>query len=132
MRNDTHIGAPTSAARNSLRLASLAAVFLLSACASQVELIEPLEATTVPAADEGIVVARVINTTRYPAPLNQVTIAPQNLNAAEGEKFQRLLSTGSRMNGTTAFASPVAAGKYSLTDRQPASSLRSAACRNCS
>ena len=115
MRQDTLIDALVRMARNPLRLASIAAIFLLSACSSQVELIEPLDATTVPAANEGIVVARVINATRYPAPLNQLTVAPQNLNAAEGEKFQRLLSKRPRLNGTTVFASPMAAGKYSLT-----------------
>lgn len=115
MRQHKNIDTRHHQLRHALRIASLAAVALLSACASQVEMVPPLEATTVPAADEGIVVARVINTTRYPAPLNQLTIAPQNLNVSEEEKYQRLMSTDTRLNGTSVFASPVAAGKYTLT-----------------
>ncbi|MEM9335730.1 MAG: hypothetical protein AAGA33_12855 [Pseudomonadota bacterium] len=78
-------------------------------------MIRSLDLETVPAAGEGIVVARVINATSYPAPLNQLTIAPENLNASEEIKYQRLSSAAPKFNGTTVFAAPVAAGRYTLT-----------------
>ena len=115
MRHNESAGTRRAMAAYPARLTLLGAIALLAACASQVDLIEPLEATTVPAPNEGVVVARVINTTRYPAPLNQLTIAPQNVNASDEEKYQRLLSTESRLNGTSVFASPVAADNYTLT-----------------
>ncbi|MEM7613076.1 MAG: hypothetical protein AAF270_15430 [Pseudomonadota bacterium] len=98
-----------------IRAIVLLAVAVLSGCASQVDMVEPITAETVPAANEGIVVARIVNASGYPAPLNQLTITPQNLNTSEDVKFQRLQSSGSRLNGTSVFASAVSAGTYSLT-----------------
>lgn len=88
---------------------------LLSGCATQVEIVEPIDESTVVAPNQGYVVARIINTTRYPAPLNQLTITPETLNTAEDTKYQRLLASDLRFNGTSVFASPVEAGRYTLT-----------------
>ena len=97
-----------------LKVLLVSAVAVLSACSSQVEYLSAMDETTVVAADEGIVVARIINATGYPAPLNQLTIAPEGLNTSDAEKYQRLLAQEARLNGTTVFASPVGAGNYTL------------------
>ncbi len=107
--------APAAESLKRVRFAFLAFVVFMAGCASQVDLIEPVTKETVRAPNEGYVVARIINASSYPAPLNQLTITPQNLNVSEEGKFQRLLARESRFNGTSVFASPVAAGKYSLT-----------------
>lgn len=103
---------------NRFKAATLALVgfsVLVSGCATMVDIIEPVDETTVLAANQGYVVARVINTTRYPAPLNQLTITPENLNTTDDTKYQRLMASTPRFNGTSVFASPVDAGTYSLT-----------------
>ncbi|MEM7765798.1 MAG: hypothetical protein AAF290_17180 [Pseudomonadota bacterium] len=97
------------------RACFLLLVAVLSGCASQVDMVDPITASTVVAPNQGIVVARIVNASGYPAPLNQLTITPQNLNTSEDVKYQRLQSSGSRLNGTSIFASPVAAGTYALT-----------------
>lgn len=98
-----------------LRIAVVLLVSALTGCASSINYVPPLTSETVPAPTEGIVVARVINASDYPAPFNQLTIAPQNLNESETAKYQELQANSSRANGTTVFASPIESGKYVLS-----------------
>ena len=99
--------------RLTLLLATL--VMLLSGCATNTNLLETLSPTTVVAPDEGIVVVRVINATDYSLPINQVTIAPANLNESDKIKFQRLMALDVLLDDTSVFASPVKAGNYAMS-----------------
>ncbi len=89
---------------------------LLGACAGQVNMVPPLDQQTILGKEQGVLVARVINASSNSLPYNQLTIVPENYNESEQIKMDRLVAPQSAMNGTTVFASPVKAGRYSLNN----------------
>ena len=88
---------------------------LVNGCATNTDMLATLDSKTVLTPDQGIVVVRVINATDYPLPMNQVTIAPDNLNESENIKFQRLSDLDLDLDDSTVFASPVKAGNYAMS-----------------
>lgn len=100
------------------RIISLPLVFLtllLTGCATDTNLLATLDTKTVLMPDQGIVVVRIVNATDYPLPMNQVTIAPDNLNESDKVKFDRLSALDVDLDGSTVFASPTKAGTYALS-----------------
>lgn len=63
---------------------------------------------------QGLVVARVINTSSYPLPFNNLTIAPENLNESKKIKPDELQALTPYKKGNTIFASQIPPGHYSL------------------
>ncbi len=88
---------------------------LLAGCAGQVNLLPTLTSETVIEPGQGVVVVRIINTSSYPLPFNQVTLAPENLMESSKIKADRLISLTPKMNGSTVFSAPINAGKYALS-----------------
>ena len=90
-------------------------LFILSGCAAQVNMLPTLNPQTVLAPQEGVVVVRIINASSYPLPFNQLTIAPENLNANAKILPSRLSALDKDIEGSTIFAAPAQAGNYSLS-----------------
>lgn len=88
---------------------------IISGCAAQVNMLPTLSPETVLTPQEGVVVVRVINASSYPLPFNQLTIAPENLNANEKILPSRLTAIDKDIEGSTIFAAPTKAGNYSLS-----------------
>lgn len=88
---------------------------LLSGCAGQVNMLPTLSEQTRLQADQGIVVARVVNASAYPLPFNHLTITPENLNESGQIKPERLVAPYPLADSSTVFSSPVTAGSYSLS-----------------
>jgi len=65
--------------------------------------------------DQGIVVARVINTSAYPLPFNNLTITPENLNESKKVKPDELQALTPYQRDTTVFASAIPPGTYALS-----------------
>lgn len=82
--------------------------------APAVYLVDPLSESTVMEAEQGYVIARVVNAGNVAYPLNYLTIAPKNLNESSTIKPTRLSALNSTYGESTIFASPVVAGEYSL------------------
>lgn len=97
------------------RLTLLLVAVYLAACAPQVNMRPVLSKDSVVAPGEGMVVARIVNASGGGLPFNQLTIAPDNVNASKAIKPERLLSARPALNGTTVFASPIKAGHFSLS-----------------
>ncbi|TQV71169.1 hypothetical protein FKG94_19980 [Exilibacterium tricleocarpae] len=91
------------------------ALLLLGGCAGQVNMLPTLSEQTRPQADQGVVVARVINASAYPLPFNQLTITPENLNESRQIKPERLVAPYPLVDSSSVFSAPVAAGSYSLS-----------------
>ena len=89
---------------------------IMSGCAAQVNMLPTLSPQTVLAPQDGVIVVRVINASSYPLPFNQLTIAPENLNADEKILPSRLSAIDNDIEGSTIFAAPAKAGNYSLSD----------------
>ncbi len=99
---------------------ALLAVICLSGCGtSTIKIAPPYSMETPLNENQGFVVARVVNAGSIIAPINQITIAPKNLNASDKVVPTRLLTNAAFPGETTLFASAVDSGEYSV------SSLRS-------
>lgn len=108
---------PPSQLKNSPKLVLfLLVAFLLGGCAGQVNILPPITKDTNLNPNEGIVVARIVNTSAYPLPFNYLTIAPENLNESEKVKWLRLSFLEKSVNSTSVFSSAVPAGNYALSD----------------
>lgn len=90
--------------------------FLLGGCAGQVNILPPISKDTNLKPNEGLLVARIVNTSAYPLPFNYLTIAPENLNESEKVKWLRLSFLEKSVNSTSVFSSAVPAGNYALSD----------------
>ena len=95
-------------------LTFISVLLLLCSCAGQVNMVPTLTETTKLDGRQGIVVARIINTSAYPLPFNQLTITPINVNESKQIKPKRLESLSLQLSGSTIFSSPVDSGQYSL------------------
>lgn len=91
-------------------------IFVLGGCASQVNIVPPLTSSADVKPNEGVVVARIVNTSSYPLPFNYLTLAPENLNESDKVKWLRLSSLEKPVNSTTVFSSAIPAGNYALSD----------------
>ncbi|MCM2680047.1 hypothetical protein [Echinimonas agarilytica] len=89
---------------------------ILSGCAttSDVNLLETLSPATVLKQDEGVVIVRVMHAKHRQLEFNQVTIVPENLNASETIKPERLQAIENVATTGTVFMSPVKSGRYAL------------------
>jgi hypothetical protein len=90
-------------------------ILLLAGCAGQVNMLPTLTPETIVQPSQGVVVVRIINTSSYPLPFNQITFAPENLMESSKIKADRALSLTPKMNGSTVFSAPINAGKYALS-----------------
>lgn len=99
----------------SKKLCILIWLCLLTACAGQVNILPSLSEETATETDKGVVVARIISAGSYPLPFNQFTITPENLNASEEIKPERMISYPPKQDGTTVFAATANPGNYSLS-----------------
>ncbi len=90
-------------------------LLLVGCAAPAVYLVDPLSETTVVSPQQGYVTARVVNAGNIAFPFNYLTITPKNLNESADIKPTRLSSIGRVYGDSTVFASPVAAGEYSLS-----------------
>jgi hypothetical protein len=91
-------------------------IIILGGCAGQVNILPPLSEKSNLKPNEGVVVARIVNTSAYPLPFNYLTLAPENLNESDKIKWLRLSSLEKPVNSTTVFSSAVPAGNYALSD----------------
>lgn len=89
-------------------------VLFLAGCAGQVNMHPPVQSSADVSPAEGLVVARVINLSAYPLPLNQLTVVPEGLNESEAVKPERLLAIDKAPDGSTVFASQLPPGRYAL------------------
>lgn len=89
----------------------------LAGCASQVTVLPTLSPETRLKANQGIVVARLINAGDYPFPFGELIITPENLNASEEIKPKGLEGVINWASGSAAFATPVKAGHYTVRGR---------------
>lgn len=95
----------------------VAATFMLTGCAtSKVHVIPTVGDDFQLSARQGAVTAQVINATPYPKTFNYITLAPKDVFEAKENKFERLQAVEELDGKTTAFAAPVPAGEYSLSD----------------
>lgn len=74
-----------------------------------------LTAKSTVAAEEGIVVARIVNASGSPLPFNHLTLAPKNLNASEDIKPLQLNHVNALAGDSSLFVSSVPAGEYSIS-----------------
>lgn len=88
---------------------------MLAGCAGQVNMLPTLNEQTTLQAQQGLIIARVINASAYPLPFNQLTISPENLNESKAIKPERLEAVTTQLKDSTIFASPIAAGTYALS-----------------
>ena len=92
----------------------LLAAIILGGCAGGVQMAPTLSKETNLEPQQGIVVARFINTSSYPLPFNYLTISPKNVNESDKIKPLRLSSLDSVITDSMIFAAPVKAGSYSM------------------
>lgn len=104
---------PTSL-RTAFRMWGLLPLLVLVGCAGQVNMTPTLDRDTQVPPGQGVVVARVINASGMAPPLNQLTLAPENLNESTQVKPERMVSLRPSMHSSTLFASPVKAGHYAI------------------
>ena len=102
-----------------LHTAKLSIVFLIVALAGcvggDVNIVPTLATGSELKADQGLVVARVVNLSAYPLPFNQLTIAAENVNESGGFKPERLIALPGRLKQSAVFASGVKQGVYALS-----------------
>ena len=89
-------------------------LIVLTGCAGDVNMLSTLSEKTQLKPEQGVIVVRVINTSTYPLPFNQVTITPKNLNESKKIKPSRLQAIYAPLTNSTVFASPIASGSYSF------------------
>ncbi|MEM6638330.1 MAG: hypothetical protein AAF610_00370 [Pseudomonadota bacterium] len=88
---------------------------LLAGCyPSEVNVRPTLTADTVVPAGAGVLVAKVINATSYPLPINQLTVTPEDINATEDTKPFRLLAIDRLDDQATIFSTTLPPGRYAL------------------
>jgi len=87
------------------------------ACAnSKINVVPAYSAQQLWNAEQGLVVARVINASPYPLPYNYLTLAPKDVFEAKENKFQRIANLKTIGDKASLFASGLAPGSYSLSD----------------
>ncbi len=97
------------------RIAVAGVLLTLWGCeANRVNMRPALDHWTPVPAEEGVVVARIIDITDKTLPFNQLTLVPENVNASKEEKFERLLAVTPRPDTSSVFASSVPPGKYAI------------------
>lgn len=89
-------------------------LLVLAGCASQVNMLPTLSTETQLAANEGLVVARVVNAGGASLPFNQLTINADDVQASKENKPDRLLALEPYHGNSTVFSSPVKQGNYSV------------------
>ena len=95
-------------------LVAICTIAVLGGCAGGVNMAPTLSAKTNVTPEQGVVVARFINTSAYPLPFNFLTISPKNVNESDKIKPLRLTMLDTVITDSTIFAAPVEAGSYSL------------------
>ncbi|TQV87808.1 hypothetical protein [Aliikangiella coralliicola] len=91
-------------------------IAFISGCGGTYNVLPTLTEKTKLEAEEGVVVARVINASSYPLPFNNIVIDPENLNESKKVKSSELKARTPYETGTTVFASVVKAGSYALSN----------------
>lgn len=87
----------------------------ISGCGGGVNIAPTLTAQSQLKLNQGIVVARVINTSGYSLPFNQLTITPDNLNESKKIKPERMGALVDKQKGVTVFAAQFNQGTYALS-----------------
>lgn len=88
---------------------------LVSGCASNINVAKNLSDQTVLAPEEGVLVARVVNTTGYRLPFNRLYIDPKEVNASKEVKTILATSETQPVGDSSTFAVSLAPGEYSLS-----------------
>lgn len=88
---------------------------LLSGCASNVNVAKKLSEQTALLPEEGILVARVINTTGYKLPFNRLYIDPKEVNTSKEVKTILATAEIKPIGDSSMFAVSLAPGEYSLS-----------------
>ncbi|MFT6267987.1 MAG: hypothetical protein ACJAVV_000792 [Alphaproteobacteria bacterium] len=102
-------------ARKPLILFTIICTFIISGCASNVNVAKQLSAQTSVSPLEGVLVARVINTTGYRLPFNQLFIDPKEVNTSKEVKTVLAYAEGSPVGDSSLFAVSLTPGEYSLS-----------------
>lgn len=89
-------------------------VSLITGCASSVDIAKQLNEQQVMPSQEGVVVARVINTTSYPLPMNQLFFNLKTVNASEETKPIIAYAQDKPVGDSTLFAVTLPPGEYAL------------------
>ena len=98
-----------------LRLISYLVIALaLGGCVGGVKMLPTLSESTELQSNQGVIVVRVINTSSYPLPFNQLTIIPKNINESKKIKPSRLEALRVSTTKSTIFSAQVSSGSYSL------------------
>lgn len=92
----------------------LTTLVFLTGCAGDVNMLPTLTKDSTLTNEQGVVVVRIINTSSYPLPFNQLTIAPKNLNESKAIKPSRLVSIAASTTNSVIFSAPIKAGSYAL------------------
>lgn len=95
-------------------LCLLGFLFMLGCGGSYVNYRPVLDQKTIIHPDQGVVIARIVNTSTYPLPFNNLTITPENLNESKKIKPDELQALTPYEKGTTVFASQIPPGSYAL------------------
>lgn len=102
-------------ARKSFILLTILGTFIISGCASNVNIAKQLSAQESVSPLEGILVARVVNTTGYRLPFNQLFIDPKEINTSKDVKTVLAYSEALPIGDSSVFAVSLKPGEYSLS-----------------
>ncbi|MDT0594529.1 WD40/YVTN/BNR-like repeat-containing protein [Glaciecola petra] len=101
--------------RKAYMFASIAIILLISGCASSVNVATQISQQQGLNPEEGILTARVINTSSYSLPFNQIYIAPKEVNSAKEVKPFIAYAEDRPIGDSALFAVSLPPGEYSLS-----------------